>query len=127
MERAPNGEFPALLHRIPKTETLNDLEEWNLAGDIHSLGESLVPCLSPPSLTLTNRMIGRDSRTGGTTAAGNWIAIGEYAGLRELVQEPPPGTRVNVRDSLPDHGVYGRQTAPPVRIEGCRYLEAKMI
>ena len=86
-----------------------------------------MPGLSLSKLPLTNRMVARDSRTAGTAATRNRLAMGESARLRKVVEVPSTGTWLDVGDSLGEHGVHGRQGALPVGIERSRHLQAEMV
>ena len=110
-----------------ESEPLRYLGDGDLPRFLHDLSKSLSPSLSPLKLSLADRMVTRDSRTAGTAATRNWIARGECAWLRKVAQVPPLGTRFDVRDSLREHGVHGRQATLPVRVERSRDLKAEMV
>ena len=110
-----------------ESEPLRYLGDGDLPRFLHDLSKSLSPSLSPLKLSLADRMVTRDSRTAGTTATGDWFARGKCAWLRKVAQVPLSGTWADVRDSLREHGVHGRQAALPVCIERCRHLQAEMV
>ena len=86
-----------------------------------------MPGLSTTKLALTNRMVHGNSRAARTAATGDWFIGVECTWLREVVEIPSPGMWSDVRDSLREHGVHGRQAALPVRIERSRDLQAEMV
>ena len=127
MERAKHGEFFPLFHRSTEPEALDDLQEWHGPGRLHDLSKSLLPGLSLSKLALANRVVTRDSRAAGAAATRNRLAMGEFARLREVVEVPSTGTWLDVRDSLDEHGIHGRQAALPIRIKRSRDLEAEVV
>ena len=72
-------------------------------------------------------MVRGNSRAARTAATGDWFIGVERTWLCEVVEIPSPGMWFDVRDSLREHGVHGRQTALPVCIESSRDLKTEMV
>ena len=122
VERAAEEKALPVSDGLTESQLLRYMCDRDLSGSLHDLSKTLVPGLSTMELPLAHGVVGGNPGALGTATTGDWIAGDEYTWLRESVEVPPSGTRSNVRDSLGEHSVHGRQAALPARIERSRRL-----